>query len=400
MAHPIVVGIDIGTSLTKVIIAEELVEHGHLVPKIIGTGSNETKGVIHGYIADSAEAAKSIEVAVRRAEKMAGLKVKRAYVSFGGIGLGGVTANGSVVISRADREITDRDISLALEAAEAAIPPAISINKKIINTVPIEYKIDGQTVWGQALGLKAEKLEVKTLFITCLEHHLNSLISTIEMIGLEVVDIVASPVALSFVTLSKKQKRAGCLLIDLGAETLSMVVFENNNLISLAVFPVGSDDITNDIALGLKISPEEAEGVKLGPDRRLTYSKKKLDEIVKARLSDCFELIETHLKSIGRNGLLPAGVIIAGGGAAASEIKSMAENSLKLPAQLAEVYLGNTTEGKIKDRTWAVACGLLIVGFNTDGAGHSLGIRNGFLIKENGRRWGKIVSHWISQFLP
>jgi len=168
----------------------------------------------------------------------------------------------------------------------------------------------------------------------------------------------------------------------------------------LAVFPVGSDDITNDIALGLKISPEEAENVKLGSDRRLTYSKKKLDEIVKARLSDCFELIEIHLKSIGRNGLLPAGVIIAGGGAAASEIKSMAENSLKLPAQLAEVYLGNTTEGKIKDRTWAVACGLLIVGFNTDGAGHSLGIRNGFLIKENGRRWGKIVSHWISQFLP
>ena len=220
------------------------------------------------------------------------------------------------------------------------------------------------------------------------------------MIGLEVVDVVASSVALSFVTLSKKQKRVGCLLVDLGAETLSMVVFENNNLISLAVFPVGSDDITNDIALGLKISPEEAENVKLGSDRRLTYSKKKLDEIVKARLSDCFELIEIHLKSIGRNGLLPAGVIIAGGGAAASEIKSMAENSLKLPAQLAEVYLGNTTEGKIKDRTWAVACGLLIVGFNTDGAGHSLGIRNGFLIKENGRRWGKIVSHWISQFLP
>ena len=78
----------------------------------------------------------------------------------------------------------------------------------------------------------------------------------------------------------------------------------------------------------------------------------------------------------------------------------MAENSLKLPTQLAEVYLGNTTEGKTKDRTWAVAYGLLIVGFNTDGAGHSLGIRNGFLIKEGGRRWGRIVSHWISQFLP
>src|SRR3989344_8473955 len=100
MARPIIVGIDIGTSLTKEIIAEELVEHGHLAPKIIGTGSNETKGVIRGYIADSDEAAKSIDVAVRRAVKMAGLKVKRAYASFGGIGLGSVTASGSVVISR------------------------------------------------------------------------------------------------------------------------------------------------------------------------------------------------------------------------------------------------------------------------------------------------------------
>src|SRR3989338_5883583 len=94
MSRPIIVGIDIGTSLPKEIIAEELVYHGHLVPKIIGTGSNETKGVIRGYIADSDEAAKSIEVAVRRAEKMACLKVKRAYVSFGGIGLGSGTASG------------------------------------------------------------------------------------------------------------------------------------------------------------------------------------------------------------------------------------------------------------------------------------------------------------------
>src|SRR3989344_1728160 len=312
MARPIIVGIDIGTSLTKVIIAEELVEHGHLVPKIIGTGSNETKGVIRGYIADSDEAAKSIEVAVRRAEKMAGLKVKRAYVSFGGIGLGSVTASGSVVISRADREITDRDISLALEAAEAAIPPAISINKKIINTVPIEYKIDGQTVWGQALGLKAQKLEVKALFITCMEHHLTDLISAVEKVGIEVADVVASPVALSFVTLTKKQKRVGCLLVDIGAETLSAVVFENNNLISLEVFPIGGNDITNDIALGLKNSPAEAENVKLGNEKRMLYTRKKLEEIITARLDDCFELIETHLKSIGRNALLPAGIIMAG----------------------------------------------------------------------------------------
>lgn len=400
MARQIVVGIDIGTSQIKVVIAEGFLEHGHTVPRIIGTGSNESRGLFRGYIANPAEASRSIEVAVERAEKIAGIKVRRAYVSFGGVGLSSVIASGSVIISRADLEITDRDISLALEAAEAAIPPATSINKRIINTVPIEYKIDGKTVWGQALGLKAQKLEIKTLFITCLEHHLTDLISTVEKAGIEVIDVVASPVALSCVTLSKKQKRVGCLLADIGAETLSIVVFENNNLISLEVFPIGGNDITNDIALGLKISPEEAEKAKLDSGRRMAYSRKKLEEIVRARLDDYFELIETHLKSIGRNALLPAGIIIAGGGAATPDIKSVAENSLKLPSQVAEVYFGNATEGKIKDRTWAVACGLAIVGFNTDDVEHSLGIRNGSLITEGGRRWGRVVLRWISQFLP
>ncbi|OHB06414.1 MAG: cell division protein FtsA [Candidatus Zambryskibacteria bacterium RIFCSPLOWO2_01_FULL_47_33] len=406
MARQIVVGIDIGTSQIKVVIAERLVEHGHTVPKIIGTGSNESRGLFRGYIASQAEAARSIEVAVERAEKNAGIKVRRAYVSFGGIGLGSVVASGSVVISRADLEITERDISLAFEAAEAAIPPATSINKRTINTVPIEYKIDGKTVWGQALGLKAQKLEVKALFITCLENHLTDLISTVEKAGIEVIDVVASPVALSCVTLSKKQKRVGSILADIGAETLSIVVFENNNLISLEVFPIGASDITNDIALGLKISPEEAEKVKLDSGRRMAYPRKKLEEIVRARLDDYFELIEAHLKSIGRNALLPGGIIIAGGGAATFDIKNIAENALKLPSQVAEVYFGpparagNATEGKIKDRTWAVACGLSIVGFNMDDEQHSLGIRNGSLITEGGRRWGRVISRWISQFLP
>lgn len=400
MARQIVVGIDIGTSEIRVVIAEGLIERGHIVPKIIGTGSSESKGVYRGYITNPTEAARSVEIAVAQAEKAAGVKIKRAYISFGGIGLGSVVASGSIAISRADLEITERDLTLVLEAAEAAIPPAISINKRIINTVPIEYKIDGKTVWGQVLGLKAQKLEVKALFITCFEHHLTLLISTVEEAGIEVVDVVASPVALSFVTLSKREKRVGCLLADIGAETLSIVVFENNNLISLEVFPIGGNDITNDIALGLKISLEDAERVKLGNEKRVMYSRKKLEEIVSARFYDCFELIDKHLKSIGRNALLPAGIIMAGGSAATPGIKNIAESSLKLPSQVAEVYFGAMPEGKIKDRTWAVACGLSIVGLNADGEQHSIGIRNGSLIAEDSKRWGKMFLRWISQFLP
>ncbi|PIP55916.1 MAG: cell division protein FtsA [Candidatus Zambryskibacteria bacterium CG_4_9_14_3_um_filter_42_9] len=400
MTRQIVVGIDIGTSQIKVVIAEGVIEHEHMVPRIIGTGSNESRGVYRGYITNQAEAAKSIETAVRRAEKTAGVKVMRAYVSFGSIGLASIVANGSVIISKADLEITDRDISAVQEAAESSIPQTRSINKKIINTVPIEYKIDGQPVWGQALGLKAQKLEVKALFITCLEHHLSTLISTVEMAGIEVADVVASPLALSLVTLSKTQKRVGCVLADIGADTLSIVVFENDNLVSLEVFPVGGNDITNDIALGLKISPEDAENLKIGAERRITYPRKKLEQIVKGRLNNYFELIETHLKSIGRNALLPAGIIMAGGVASTTNIKSIAESTLKLPSKVAEVYFGNTADGKIKDRTWAVACGLTIVGFNTDEEHNPIGIHNNPLTREGGIRWLKAISRWVSQFLP
>ena len=400
MARQIVVGIDIGTSTVKVIIAEGFLEHGHVIPKIIGTGSAESKGVYRGYIINPTETARSVKIAVMRAEKMAGVKVRRAYISFNGIGLESVTTNGSVIISRADLEITERDLTLALETAETTIPPNTLINKRIINIVPIEYKIDGKTVWGQALGLKAQKLEVKALFITCLEHHLALLISTVEAAGVEVIDVVAAPVAASFVTLSKKQKRVGCILADIGAETLSIVVFENNNLISLKVFPVGGEDITNDIALGLKISLEEAENVKLDIGRRVSYSKKKLEEIVSARLCYCFELIETHLKSIGRDALLPGGSVLTGGSSLISGIKNIAEHSLKLPSQVAEIHFGTVMEGRIKDHAWAVACGLSIVGFNADDEQRSIGIRNGSLIADGGRRWGKIFLRWISQILP
>ena len=399
MARQIVAGIDVGTATVKVIIAERVYENSNAVPKIIGVGSAESRGVSRGYITNATEASKSIETAVKRAEKVAGTKIKRAYASISGLGLGGVIGLGTTIISRADLEITDRDITLALEAAEAAIPPSVSQNKKIINTVPIEYKIDGKPVFGEARGLKGQKLEVKALFITCFEHHLSNLITTLEEAGVEVADVVAAPVAASFVTLSKKQKRVGCLLADIGAETLSIVVYENSNLISMEVFPVGGADITNDIALGLKISLEDAENVKLDIDRRIMYSKKKLEDIISARLKDSFELIDKHLRAIGRDGLLPGGSIITGGSAAATGVKSVAEHILELPAQLSDIHFG-AGENKIKDRTWAVALGLVIVGFNSDDEQSSLGIRTPVDLKENSERVIKTLKRWFSQFLP
>ena len=410
MARHTAVGIDIGTHQIKVVVAEAVSTPGEPgqgsreVHRIIGSGVAESRGLHHGYITNQEEVTKNILTAVSQAEKTSGIKIRRAFISVGGIGLSGVSATGSSIVSRADLEITNLDLTKAQEAAETAIPHAVALNKKIINTVPVEYKADGKVVWGRVNGLKAQKLDMKVLFIMYQEHHLQDFIKAVEEADIEVIDVVAAPIAASFVTLSKKQKKAGCVLANVGAETLSMVVFENSNPISLEIFPIGGTDITNDIALGLKVSLEEAEAIKLGAVTSSNYSKKKLDEIISARLSDMFELIETHLKKIGRNSLLPAGIIITGGNALLSNMKHLAETSLKLPSQIAEIHFGvdeNTKNPpKTKDPSWAVACGLALYGFNTDGGPKSVGLPTSVKVAGSMKSGWRSILGWISQFLP
>lgn len=365
MSRNITVGIDIGTYQVKVVVAENVKENSKLLPKVIGSGFSESKGLRHGYIINSADITKSISQAVSQAEESSGIKIKKAFISMGGIGLSGTVSQGAVIISRADSQITDLDIAKVMESCENEIPPAVALNRKILHSIPLIYKLDGKIVLGKPpIGMKGSKLESKTLFISCLEHHLNDLIEAVEEAGVEVEDVIASPIAASFITLSKTQKIAGCVLANIGAETVSIVVFENNIPISLEVFPIGSTDITNDIALGLKIPLEEAESIKLGGITSTAYSRKKLEEIVMARLSDMFELIEAHLKKIGRNGLLPAGIVITGGGSGIVSIEDFAKTFLKIPSRIAVFNVGENIESGIKDSSWSVAYGLCLLGFN------------------------------------
>lgn len=400
MARRIRAGIDIGSSQVKAVIAEELFETGRRTPKIIGTGVAESHGVERGFIRDPLEVSHCVRQALAMAEKTSGEKIRSAYFSTGGVGLSSVTANGSLSISRADLEITERDIEQVLEIAEENVPNSATINRKIINSIPLEYKIDGKPVWGRVDGLRAQKLEVKVLFLTALEHHLQDTIKTAELAGLEVIDLVATPVAASFVTLSKRQKKAGCALIDLGAETMSLIVFENDTPVSLEIFPVGGADITNDIALGLKISLEEAENVKMESFSRVAFSRKKLDEIISSRLTSIFELVDEHLKKIGRDALLPAGVILTGGSAGLSQIKDVAQDNLRLPSQVAELHFGPHDKGKVKENIWSAACGLSIVGFNADNEQTLVGEKGAENLVQEIKKISRKFSGIASRFLP
>jgi cell division protein FtsA len=392
VARNITVGIDVGTNSVKVVVAELARNREKPLPKIIATGYSESKGLRHGYIMSPADAIRSIKLAVRQAEKACDIPIKRAFLAISGIGLTGTVSQASSIVSRGDSEITDLDVSKVLEACENELPSSFSLNRKIIHSIPISYKIDGKTVLGRPQGMKGMKLEARTLFITCIEQHLTDMIQAVGDAGVEVEDVMAGPLAASLVSLSKTQKIAGSVLANIGAESVAIATFENNIPISLEVFPIGSIDITHDIALGLKVSLEEAELLKIGSSSSsISYSKKKLDEIIDARLTDIFELIENHLKKIGRSGLLPAGIIMTGGGAGIESSEDVARTTLRLPAKFARPPFDGDTRGH-SDSVWTTAYGLCILGF-TQGDEPSIGIKIAHRTKNN-------IIAWIKQFLP
>jgi cell division protein FtsA len=397
MSRKISVGIDIGTYQVKVVVTENIKqEDDTYISTVIGTGFAESKGLRHGYIINTDDVTKCIKIAVKQAENNSGIKIKKAFISIGGISLSSIVGKGSVMISKADSEITNLDIKNVLVITESELPQNVLVNKKIIYSTPIAYKIDGQLLMGRPLGMHGTKLEARVLFIVCLEQHLNDLIKAVEDADVEVIDVVASPIAASFVNLTKTQKIAGCVLANIGSETVSLVVFENNIPISLEVLPIGSNDITNDIALGFKIPIEEAENIKNGTVTDVQYPKKKLDEIILARLSDIFDLIESHLKKIGRSGLLPAGIILTGGGSGIETIEDIARASLKLPSRIASINLiSNLKKNELKDSTWSVAYGLSIYGLNNKNIYNPTPVFNTSLTN----LWNAI-SKWFQQFLP
>ncbi len=399
MPRSVATGIDIGTTAVKIVIAEYARNERGPEKHVIGIGAAESIGLRHGYIVDTQHVSRSVRQALAYAERTARMKIRTAIVSVGGIGLESHVATGSSVISRADSEITELDIERALAAGKQTLPDSAKNNRKVIHTIPLSYKLDGKEVLGRILGMRGMKLEVKTLFITTLDQHLTDLIEAVESVGVEVKDIVASPIASAVATLTKAQRIAGCVLVDIGSETVSIVVYENDMPISLKVFPLGSSDITNDIALGLRVPIEEAEKIKTGGHVSSQHPKKKLDEIVHARLKDIFELVEAHLKKIGKNGLLPAGIVLTGGGSRIASVEDLAKAALALPSRVGSVQIGTASQGVVNDPSWAAAYGLSLLGLTPgmgSGADLSAGGSSFTFLKD---LWEKI-REMTRKFLP
>lgn len=353
MKQHITVGIDIGTSITRVVVCTESPRDGEL-PRVLGIGTAETRGMRHGYIVAHDDIVTTLKRAIAEAEKESGQRIRTAALCIGGIGLASEYATGTSITSRADGIISKLDIDKAISEAE----PTLDLkNKAILHSFPVAFKVDGKELPTRPDGISGTRLEVKALFITCFQQHLDDLLAAVNDAGIKVTSFTATPIATQKLLLTDLQRNFGCVLIDIGAETVSISIFENNTLTSLHVFGIGSLDITKDIALGLRITPEEAENVKLGVVSFQNVPKKKLDEIIEARLSDIFELVDKYLRKIGRSGLLPAGAIIIGGGSQMAMIEAVAKTMLKVPVRMGYLELPGV-RGPIKDQRAIVAYGV------------------------------------------
>lgn len=374
-------GIDIGTYHVKVVIAAPA-DRPDLPMQIVGTGTAASKGMRHGYIIDRAEASRSIKEALQRAASAAKVNVKSARVAMGGVGLDEIRSQGDVTLTASGGIVTEKDIEKALRDSEKRASSKLT-NRTIIHTIPLEYRVDGTKVLGKALGLQGTKLSVDTLLITMLTQHHDDLIDAVESAGVEVESVMASPLAASLVSLTKAQKTAGVVLANIGSETLSIIVFDNDTPVSLKVFPRGAGDITNTIALSFQIPPTEAEQIKRGAVTGSDIAPKKIQTIVAAQMKDMFTLVNAHLKTINRARLLPAGIVITGGGSGVDSAADIARTVLKLPSSIG--VAGQLARTTTADATWAVAYGLCRWAYGED-----IGDRN--------HSFGDLLSHGWESF--
>lgn len=362
--NEIIVGLDVGTSFTKMAIGKRLREDK--TPSIIALGVAVSEGVRRGVIIDIQDATRSINEALDLTSKMIEEDIKKICISINGVHITSHLTSGKVAISRGDGEVTEEDKNRVITNADTG--PS-GQNKEIIKLVPKTYTLDEETGIKNPVGMNGIRLEIEALIIENNSSSLKNLEKCIHKLGLIVEDQEIGIIAAAQSVLTKKQKDLGVAVIDLGAGTTSMAVYEEGHLIHIGVIPIGANHITNDLAIGLRTSIEVAEKVKLkygialerslGENAKLKIDLAKIDSqeegvfpiayiasIIEARSKEIFELITQELKKIERDGLLPAGIVLVGGGANLKAISDLAKQELKLPIKIGSPQ---GVEGSIAD---------------------------------------------------
>lgn len=369
----IYIGLDIGSTKVRCIVG--LQEEGAPQPSIIGVGVAAANGIRKGVVVDVDETVSSITAAVEEAERISGVAVDRASISIDGAHVQSVNSTGVVAVGRADQEVTLDDLRRVEDAAAAVqLPP----NREIIQVFPRFYTVDSQKNIKDPVGMHGVRLEVESHIVTGATPAIKNLDRAVYQAGILIQGQVMVPMAAARSVLTKRQKELGVAVVNIGGGTTGVSVFEEGDVLYSSVIPVGAGHITNDIAIGLKTDIDVAEKVKLKyvsahPGRSVaggevqlgefggtgTVSLKDLHDIAEARLDEIFTLVKMELKKVGKDQLLPAGVVLTGGGAKMPGIDELARELLELPTVIGvpEGFGGLAT--RVNDPSFAAAIGLM-----------------------------------------
>ncbi len=386
----IICSIDLGSSKIATLIAS-VGSNGRI--NLIGAESVSSKGIKKGQIVDFEGATQAITESLDGAERMAGISISSAFVSIGGPHIASINTHAVVAVSQSGADIDQKDLTRLNDIARAVSLPS---SREILHAIPISYIIDGQHGIKNPLGMSGTRLESETHIITASSVTLSNLIKCMGKVGVDIEEIVFSGIASSKSVLTDTEKELGVVLVDIGSETTDVVIFVDGAIIYSSVIPIGARYITNDIAVGLKVSLESAELIKLKleelskkpaisdsdfgnkkPDNKsadlidlkslgLSEETEKIsikstrDTIIRFRVREIFELVEKEIKKSGYGPQIPFGMVISGGGGLTIGMIEMAKYILGFPARVGKVEGFSGLSEEIDSPAFATASGLIL----------------------------------------
>lgn len=352
----VITAIDVGSSKVTTVIAAWVKDEKF---SVVGVSTVPSKGLRKGQVVDIEEAVASISESVDAAERMAGISVGAAIVSVGGAHVGSQNSKGVVAVSQPEGEIQANDVKRVIDAARAVSIPS---SREILHVLPRDFAVDGQAGIKDPVGMTGIRLEVDTQIVTGATTAVRNLAKCIGEVGIDIERVIFSGLASSEAVLSDTEKELGVILVDIGAGTTDVAIWVDGALSYSAVLPVGARNVTNDIAVGLRVSLESAEKIKLFLSENLKpkfaveqtkpsdemdlssldlseeikkISRKTLvDGIIKPRLLEIFTFVSLEVQKSGFIGLTPSGVVITGGGALTAGILESARARLSMPCRI------------------------------------------------------------------
>ncbi len=381
------VGLDLGTSHIRFAVGQRATSVDTREPMIIiGAVEALSQGISKGGITSLDDAVSSITTCLEQTERLVGLPISDVTVGIGGTSITSQHVKGIVGISRPEGDIRPEDVERALEAAQAGVNPA---NIEILHVLPRSFSIDGQTGITDPVGMRGIRLEVDAQIIQGLSGHVRNLTAAVTRTGLDIVALVHATLALAEVITTARERELGVAVLSLGAGTTGLAVYEDGELLHAATLPIGADHITSDIAIGLRTSLDIAERIKCAYGRADAENLPKrgadidladfgagqselvptrfIAEIVQARVEELFDKVEAELRRINRSGMLPAGVILSGGGSKLPGLVEIGKQILRLPCSCGRVIVPSHMPELVEDPAFSTAVGLALWSYRSEG---------------------------------